>query len=61
MKIVVIALLAAVSGFSQENRKVIPYIAQDEHSSTWIHAINACSKTVSYHLAFERALVHESA
>ena len=53
MKIVVIALLAAVSGFSQENRKVIPYIAQDEHSSTWIHAINACSKTVSYHLAFE--------
>ncbi|MCY4585127.1 MAG: hypothetical protein OXB98_03725 [Bryobacterales bacterium] len=44
---------AAVSAFAQANRKVIPYIAQDEHSITWIHAINACSKTVSYHLAFE--------
>ena len=53
MKVVAISLIVAVSALAQANRKVIPHIAQDEHSSTWIHVVNACSKTVSYEISFE--------
>ena len=52
MKYAGIGLLMAVSAIAQSN-KVIPYISQDEHSSTWIHVVNACSRTVSYELSFE--------
>ena len=55
MKTATLFVAMALAASAQTNRKVIPYIAQDQYSITWIHVVNACSRTVSYEVGFEGA------
>ena len=51
LKVVGLLVSAALVASAQTN-KVIPFITQGETSTTWIHVLNACSRTVSYEVWF---------